>query len=184
VSREKGQELLFAAAQDLARQRGQLEEGMTASYARSVLSRTSYAIKTANGALVARLPLPDVREMLRFRQRVARRVLDFSFQRDGVLPNAIDLRRQVRLSSEEDRALVWAISQGRRYPYLGSWKRHALLSTVLLLLGVVPGVLYLLRLRRQYSTYRSNLLNLVARWRSHGKQDPDPSFFSLYDLDS
>ncbi|SBO43209.1 hypothetical protein [Cyanobium sp. NIES-981] len=184
IDREQGRQLLFAAAQDIARQQGLLDEGTTASLEQSVLSRTSFALKTEEGTLIARLPLPEVRRMLRFRHRQARLAVSrFDSSANLGLAAPMDPRQRLRLRSDEDRALVWAISQGRRFPCIGPWWRHLLIAAALLLLGVLPGVVYLVWLASRYRKHRQALNELVIRWRSLGKQDPDPSFFRLYSLE-
>lgn len=181
-SRQQGQLLLFAAAQDIARLEGRLAEGVHASLEHSVIGRSGYALKTRGGQVIDRIPLSWVREMLRFRQRVARRTVgDASVNVAGVV-NVLDLRQRLRLRSDEERSLVWAISHGRRFPYVGSMPRHDLIALGLLILGVLPGVAYLVRLSKRYADYRKHLYDLVTSWRSLGKQVPDPSFFSLYGL--
>ncbi|EDY39788.1 hypothetical protein CPCC7001_2669 [Cyanobium sp. PCC 7001] len=175
---------MFAAAQDLARQRGQLGEGVGASLDQSSLSQTSFALKTKEGKLIARIRLPEVRRMLRFRQRLASQSVARAQGGPEAQLTMMDMRMRLRLRSDEERAVVWAISYGRRFPYVGAWWRHVLIGAALLLLGVVPGVIYFIWLGGRYSTYRKDLSDLVTRWRSLGKQDPDPSFFRLYKLNN
>lgn len=183
VDRSEGLKLLFAGAQDFARQNGALAEGVSASFDESVLGRSSYALKTADGRLLSRVPLTEARAMLAFRRQLARQLLGskkveiFSDSSVGVE------RRQIRIQKEEVRALAWAIGAGRRFPYQSSETRHGLITLALLLCCVIPGlVYYVMVVRRQRSQYQEALHELVNRWRLLGRPDPPPNFFAHYDL--
>jgi hypothetical protein len=92
-------------------------------------------------------------------------------------------RRQIRLQGDQIRALAWAIGDGRRFPYQGSKTKQALITLVLLLCCVVPGlVYYVVRVLRPRREYQQELKKLEMRWRTLGKPDPPASFFALYDL--
>lgn len=183
VDRSEGERLLFAAAQDIARQQGKLGEGVNASFDASPIGRSSYALKTAAGQLITRVPLVEAREMLAYRRKVARQL--FANMKVEVMKESTAAveKRQVRLQKEEVRALAWAIGEGRRFPYQGSETKRGLIMLALLLCCLVPGFVYywfgVLKPRRQY---QEDLDNLVLRWRTLGKPDPPQSFFALYDL--
>jgi hypothetical protein len=183
VDREEGQRLLFAGAQDVARQQGKLAEGLFASYEASVLGRSSYALKTAEGRLIERVPLGEVRQMLGFRRELARQLLKKATEEVRKNKLARVERKHVRLQQDEVRALAWAIGEGKRFPYAGSENKRALITLGLLLCCVVPGLVYywygVLKPRDQY---KKDLDQLVMRWRSRGKPDPPESFFALFDL--
>ncbi|MFQ6537793.1 MULTISPECIES: hypothetical protein [Aphanothece] len=183
TSRQDGQVLLFAAAQDIARQQGKLSDGLRASLEQSVLSRTSLALKTSEGKLIARVALPEARRMLAYRRQVARELLQLSkaeVTRPG-RPPEVD-KQTLRMQEEKVRALAWAIGSGRRFPYMGSRRRHTLITVLLLLCGVLPGIVYLIWLWRRSEEYGKLLDQLLSRWRALGRPDPALNFFTLYNL--
>jgi hypothetical protein len=183
VERTEGERLLFAGAQDGARQQGKLAEGLFASLEHSSLTRSSYALKTETGHLLARVPLVKAREMLSFRRQLARQVLG-KLKVEIMKESTTKVeRRQIRLQDEQIRALAWAIGEGRRFPYQGSKTKQALITLALLLCCVVPGVVYyVVGVRKPRQRYQQDLNKLVMRWRTLGKPDPPDSFFALYDL--
>ncbi|MFM7312901.1 MAG: hypothetical protein ACKO0M_07005, partial [Cyanobium sp.] len=91
-------------------------------------------------------------------------------------------KRQIRIQKPELRAIAWAISTGRRVPMPVQRRLEPLVSVLLLLCGLVPGVIYITRgwLRRRQ--YGEDLKGLVHRWRMMGRPDPADSFFALYHL--
>lgn len=194
LSREQGLPLLFAAAQDIARQKGALGEGIGASLEQSVLSRASFALKTQEGKLILRIPLQEVRAMLRYRQGLASHIASRSNDVTLLTQWDMDLRQRLRLCNEEMRALVWAISQGRRFPTPIPWSRNVAIGAIVVLLAVAPGglggvrlvlflvpaVAYWIWLISRYVAYRKAVEDLIMRWRMNGKRDPDSSFFKLY----
>lgn len=183
VDRDEGQRLLFAGAQDVARQQGKMAEGLFASYDNSALGRSSYALKTNDGLLIARVALNEARDMLAYRRSLARRLMKKAKVevKKGSTPSVE--RQQIRLQDEEVRALAWAISEGKRFPYEGSETKRGLIMLALLLCCLLPGFIYywygVLKPRAQY---KKDLDQLVMRWRTRGKPDPPASFFALYDL--
>ena len=183
VDREEGQRLLFAGAQDVARQQGKMAEGLFASFDNSVIGRSSYALKTNDGLLIARVALNEARDMLAYRRSLARRLMKKAKVevKKGSTPSVE--RQQIRLQDEEVRALAWAISEGKRFPYEGSETKRGLITLALLLCCLLPGFIYywygVLKPRAQY---KKDLDQLVMRWRTRGKPDPPASFFALYDL--
>jgi hypothetical protein len=183
VDREAGLKLLFAGAQDVARQQGKLSEGLFASFDTSVIGKSSYALKTPDGLLIARVPLAEARQMLGYRRELTRRLMKKVKVEVRKGSTATVERRQIRLQDEEVRALAWAISEGKRFPYEGSETTRGLITLALLLCCLVPGLVYywygVLRPRAQY---KKDLDQLVMRWRTRGKPDPPESFFALYDL--
>jgi hypothetical protein len=183
VERTEGQRLLFAGAQDAARQQGKLEEGLFASFDHSSLGRSSYALKTSTGQLLARVPLAEARDMLSFRRQLARQVLG-KLKVEIMKESSTKVeRRQIRLQDDQIRALAWAIGEGRRFPYQGSETKQTLITLALLLCCVVPGlVYYVVRVLRPRQEYEQELKKLEMRWRTLGKPDPPASFFALYDL--
>lgn len=183
VDREEGQRLLFAGAQDLARQQGKMEEGRFASFDNAVLGRSSYALKTSEGLLIARVPLTEVREMLAFRRQLARRLMKKAKVEVRKGSSASVERQKIRLQDEEVRALAWAIGEGKRFPYEGSETKRGLITLALLLCCLLPGFIYYwYGVLKPRSQYKKDLDQLVLRWRTRGKPDPPASFFALYDL--
>jgi hypothetical protein len=183
VDRSDGLQLLFAGAQDFARQEGSLAEGQRASFERSVVGRNSYTLRDEADTLITRVALKDARAMLSFRRQLARQVLGDA-KAEVTKGSSVQVeRRLVRLQKGEIRALSWAIGSGRRFPYPPSENREGLITLALLLCCVVPGLVYYVRVvLRNRSTYQTNLNELVSRWRMAGQPDPPPSFFALYDL--
>jgi hypothetical protein len=183
IDRKEGQHLLFAGAQDDARQEGLLKDGRNACFEQSVLGRGAYTLRTASGELITRVPLVQAREMLRFRRAVARRLLS-DLKQDVLKESTADVeRRQIRVQPEQLRALAWAIGSGRRFPYEEGVRKKKMISVLLLFCCVVPGVIYYMnQVAKPHSQYQSNLKKLLARWHREGKPDPPASFFVLFDL--
>ena len=184
ADREEGQRLVFAGAQDYARRLGRIREGRNASYQESVIGRGGYTLRTADGALIMRVPLVQAREMLRFRRALARELLK-DLKEDVLKESTADVeRRQIRVQPERLRALAWAIGTGKRFPYEEGVKRRRWILWALLLCGLLPGVIYYYkRVRPAKRQYQADLKLLVERWHIQGKPDPPHSFFLLYDLD-
>jgi hypothetical protein len=183
VDRAEGLKLVFAGAQDYARQQGSLAEGQVASFEHSVVGRSSYALRDANEKLIARVALNDARGMLSFRRQLARQLLS-SVKVEILKESTVVVeRRQIRLQKEQVRALAWAIGAGRRFPYPPSETRQGLITLGLLLCCLIPGfVYYVMVVRGNRDRYQHNLNELVKRWRILGRPDPPASFFALYDL--
>ena len=174
--------MLFGAAQDLARQRRLLADGVRACIEASSLERGMFKLRNPRNQLIAAIPVREVRDMLAYRRELARDVM----QRAGVQlndanPTSLE-RRKVRIQTVEVRALAWAISTGRRVPMPVERKMELLSSVGLLLCCVIPGVIYILRGQQLRRAYTEDLKGLVHRWRMAGKPDPADSFFSLYYL--
>ena len=184
ADREEGQKLVFAGAQDYARRAGKIREGRNACYEQSVIGRSGYTLRTADGSLIMRVPLVQAREMLRFRRALARELLK-DLKEDVLKESTADVeRRQIRVQPERLRALAWAIGTGKRFPYEENVKRRRWILWALLLCGLVPGVVYYYRrVRPAKRQYQADLKLLVERWHIQGKPDPPHSFFLLYDLD-
>ena len=183
VDRDEGQRLLFAGAQDVARQQGKMAEGRFASYDTSVIGRSSYALKTNEGLLIARVALTEAREMLSYRRELARRLMK-KVKVEVTKGSTLSVeRQQIRLQDEEVRALAWAIGEGKRFPYEGSETKRGLITLALLLCCLLPGFIYYwYGVLKPRSQYKKDLDQLVMRWRTRGKPDPPASFFALYDL--
>jgi hypothetical protein len=183
INRDDGLKLLFAGAQDFARQEGSLAEGDRASFERSVIGRHSYTLRDENDDLIARVPLRDTRAMLAYRRELARQMMvEAKVQPKAERGQPLE-RRKVRLQKAEVRALSWAIGSGRRFPYPPRENREGLITLALLLCCVVPGLMYYVRVvLRNRNEYQNNLNELVNRWRLVGQPDPPPTFFDHYDL--
>jgi hypothetical protein len=183
INREEGLKLLFAGAQDFARQEGSLAEGDRASFERSVVGRHSYTLRDENDDLITRVPLRDAREMLGYRRELARQMMvEAKVQPKSEKGQPLE-RRKMRLQKAEVRALSWAIGSGRRFPYPPQETREGLITLALLLCCVIPGLVYYVRVvLRNRNEYQNNLNELVNRWRLVGQPDPPPTFFAHYDL--
>jgi hypothetical protein len=183
INREDGLMLLFAGAQDFARQEGSLAEGDRASFERSVLGPHSYTLRDDNDDLISRVPLREAREMLSYRRELARQMMvEAKVQPKAEKGQPLE-RRKVRLQKAEVRALSWAIGSGRRFPYPPRENREGLITLALLLCCLLPGLVYYVRVvLRNRNEYQNNLNELVNRWRLVGQPDPPPTFFAHYDL--
>ena len=65
-------------------------------------------------------------------------------------------------------------------PYRKRVKHVPLVTIVLLLCGLLPGLVFLLWLWRRRQRYQEELTALVRRWRQTGQPEPEASFFQLY----
>lgn len=184
VDRDEGLNLLFAAAQDVAREEGKLADGIFAALSESRISPTSFTLISAQGETIARVSLNKAREVIRLRREIAREITRQA--KLEITPYANDLtnRRNFRNLPEATRALAWAISNGKRFPTKGYTRRDIWIGIGLLLLGIVPGVVYLGWIARKRKRYQENLNGLILRWRSTGRQDPAPNLFAHFHLDS
>jgi len=182
TDREEGLKLLYGAALDVARQEGRLPEGATLSFEHSQLERGRFKLRDVDDRTLASVTLHDARAMLAFRREVARQVLEKAkVSVNSANPGNFE-KRQIRIQKPEVRAIAWAISTGRRMPMPVRRHLEPLVSVVLLLCGIVPGVIYILRGRKKRKQYAEDLKGLVHRWRMMGKPDPADSFFALYHL--
>ena len=183
VNRKEGLNLLFAAAQDVARADGKLAEGMYGSLEKSRISATSFTLMTASGQIIARVSLAKAREVIRMRRHIARDMT----RKAGleITPYANDLanKSNFRNLPEEIRALGWAISNGRRLPTKGYHRRDIWIGLLLLTPGIIPGVLYLGWIAQKHRRYEKNLKELVTRWRTNGRQNPAANLFAHFHLD-
>jgi len=182
TDREEGLKLLYGAALDVARQEGRLPEGAMLSFEHSQLERGRFKLRDVDDRTLASVTLHDARAMLAFRREVARQVLEKAkVSVNSANPGNFE-KRQIRIQKPEVRAIAWAISTGRRVPMPVRRRLEPLVSVVLLLCGIVPGVIYILRGRNKRKQYTEDLKGLVHRWRMMGKPDPADSFFALYHL--
>ena len=204
VSREEGERLLLGAAMDVARGRGELEEGVYVNPLNCRITRQSIVLCQSDGAMISRIPLPEARRSLAFRRQVARQAL----QRSGVVITAGSTatveRRALRNLDHQLRALAWAIGAGRRFPMPPKAQQQRLIGmllalgvllillnlvyggpaalTVLLAIALAPGGVLLWRHQKQKQQFERDLENLARRWRTLGHPDPSDSFFALYHL--
>ena len=180
TNRDEGLQLLFGAAMDVARQQGKLGDGVVASEARSALERGRFKLRNAQDHLIAAIPVQDARDMLAYRRELAREVMDQVGVHVNDLNPATVERWKIRIQKPEVRALAWAISTGKRVPYRKRLRHGRLIAILLLLCAVLPGLIYLVWMRRREKTYQRELTALVKRWRSAGQPEPLSSFFRLY----
>lgn len=172
-------EALFAAAQDLARRRGVLGRRM-ASLMHSRTSRAGYVLKDGRGSIIARLSMQEVRAIAQRRQRL----LNSSPARSELAQigsiRRIDQKMALRSQPDRVRAMAWAISTGRRVPSGAFRRRDLLIGGPLLLLGLVPGIVYLVRARWRHLRYQVDRDALVQRWRALHKPDPSEEWFASF----
>lgn len=180
TERDDGIELLFGAAQDLARQQGKLSKRIQPCPLHSGLERGLFKLRSTRNTLIVALPIQQVRDMLYERRKLASQVIESA----GIEINAANPpnleRRKVRVQTQDVRALAWAIGRGKRVPYCPKRRWAALEAVVLLLCGVVPGLLYLSWQANRRRRYRRELAELVKRWRAAGQPEPPASFYRLY----
>ena len=134
TERDDGIELLFGAAQDLARQQGKLSKRIQACPLHSGLERGLFKLRSTRNTLIVALPIQQVRDMLYERRKLASQVIESA----GIEINAANPpnleRRKVRVQTQDVRALAWAIGRGKRVPYCPK-RRWTDLEAVVLLLG-------------------------------------------------
>jgi hypothetical protein len=120
VDRSERERLLFAPTQLIARQQGTMVNGVNVAINTSRIGRNSYALKTAEGHLIARVPLAEAREMLAYLRTVARQL--FANMKVVIMKEntAAVERRQVRRLNEVVRGLALVIGEGQRFSFPGS----------------------------------------------------------------
>jgi hypothetical protein len=183
VNRDEGLILLFAAAQDVAREEGKLADGIYASLEHSRISPTSFTLMSAEGQTIARVSLAKAREVIGVRRQIAREITRKANLEITPFANDFSNKRNYRNLPEQTRALAWAISNGRRFPAKGYSRRDIWIGIALLLPGMVPGLLYLGWIAKKRKLYEADLNDLVRRWRVNGRQDPAPNLFAHFHLD-
>ena len=166
-------EELTAVAVAVARRRGQLQDASRVEGIRSSSGGASYVLLDGRGVPLARLPSDAVQEQLqRRRARLTRLFQRLRRAADRRGSASANWRTELRSWSWEKRALVWALSAHQPVPQPVFGLEQLLLLAVLLLLGVLPGVVYLGWLLLQRSRYDRELRALVNEWRSRGRPDP------------
>jgi len=183
VNRKEGLNLLFAAAQDVAREEGKLADGVYGSLEQSHISSTSFTLKSASGQMIARVSLAKAREVIGIRRQIARDMTRKAGLEITPYANDQSNKRNFRNLPEEIRALGWAISNGRRFPVKGYQKRDIWIGLLLLIPGIIPGVLYLGWIARKRRRYEKSLKELVTRWHTYGRQEPAANLFAHFHLD-
>ena len=166
-------EELTAVAVAVARRRGQLQDASRVAGIRQSTSGSSYVLLDGRGVPLARLPRDAVQKQLsRRRGRLTRLFQRLRKAAAGRRSASANWRTELRSWSWEKRALVWALSAHQPVPQPVFGLEQLLLLAVLLLLGVLPGVVYLGWLLLQRRRYERELRALVDEWRSHGRPDP------------
>jgi hypothetical protein len=183
VNREEGLNLLFAAAQDVAREEGKLADGVYGSLEQSRISATSFTLVSASGQLIARVSLAKTREVMGMRRQIARDMTRKAGLEITPYANDQSNKRNFFTLPDEVRALAWAISNGRRFPVKGYQRRDIWIGLLLLIPGIIPGVLYLGWIALKRWRYEKNLKELVARWVTNGRPNPAPNLFAHFHLD-
>ena len=183
VNREEGLILLFAAAQDVAREEGKLADGVYGSLEQSRISATSFTLVSASGQLIARVSLAKTREVMGMRRQIARDMTRKAGLEITPYANDQSNKRNFFTLPDEVRALAWAISNGRRFPVKGYQRRDIWIGLLLLIPGIIPGVLYLGWIALKRWRYEKNLKELVARWVTKGRPNPAQNLFAHFHLD-
>lgn len=182
VNRDEGLYLLFAAAQDVAREEGKLADGMYGSLEQSRISSTSFALMSSSGQMIARVSLAKAREVIGLRRQIARDMTRKAKLEITPYANDVANKRNYRNLPDEIRALAWAISSGRRFPAKGYHRRDIWIGLLLLIPGIIPGVLYLGWVAQKRRLYEKSLKELITRWRTNGRQDPAENLFAHFHL--
>lgn len=165
---------------DVARQKGKLADGVTADEACSSLERGRLKLRDHRANLIVVIPVQEARDMLAYRRELGRKVMEgVGMHVNDMNPASIE-RWKVRVQTPEVRALTWAISTGRRIPYRRRLRGTRLITVILLLCGLIPGLIFLAWNRRRNTAYQNDLAALVKRWRSAGQPEPLASFFLLH----
>jgi hypothetical protein len=183
VKREEGLNLLFAAAQDVAREEGKLADGVYGSLEQSRISATSFTLVSASGQLIARVSLAKTREVMGMRRQIARDMTRKAGLEITPYANDQSNKRNFFTLPDKVRALAWAISNGRRFPVKGYQRRDIWIGLLLLIPGIIPGVLYLGWIALKRWRYEKNLKELVARWVTKGRPNPAQNLFAHFHLD-
>jgi len=183
VNRDEALNLLFAAAQDVAREEGKLADGVYGSLEQSHISSTSFTLKSASGQMIARVSLAKAREVIGIRRQIARDITRKAGLEITPYANDQSNKRNLRNLPEEIRAITWAISSGRRFPAKGYQRRDIWIGLLLLIPGIIPGVLYLGWIAQKRRRYEQRLKELVTRWRTNGRQEPAANLFAHFHLD-
>lgn len=163
---------LFAAAQDVARQLGQLNDHL-ASQEHCRITSQSFVLNDSQGTFITRVPMAKVRQMAQSRHKLLMRIQGSREVAQISRVRQIDRRTTFRKQPDHIRALAWALSDGRRIPQGAFRPRDWWIGVGLLLVGVIPGVIYLMWARLRHRQYLADVQALVVRW--HGQHRPDPS---------
>lgn len=168
---------LFAAAQDVARQQGLLGRRQ-ASLEHSEPKGVIYLLLDADKGPIARLPLEEVRLRAAKRHQMLMGSAGVKVVAEIHPVRRIDRRVAFRMLPDVQRALAWALSEGRRVP-MGRALNCAdlLIGIALLPLCLVPGVVYLVAARRRHRQFRQDTQALLQRWRLAGRPDPSQEWF-------
>ena len=183
VKREEGLNLLFAAAQDVAREEGKLADGMYGSLEQSRISSSSFTLMSSSGQMITRMSLAKAKKVIGIRRQIARDMTRKAWLEITPYANDQSNKRNLRNLPEEIRALGWAISNGRRVPTKGYHRHDIWIGLLPLIPGIIPGVLYLGWIAQQHRRYEKSLKELVTRWRTNGLQNPAPNLFAHFHLD-
>lgn len=160
---------LRAAAIDLAVRRGGLQAPPASCGFRASSSGLSYVLVDTQGNPLARLPKAAVvSQVEKRRARLDHLIHRVSHQR---IPTTHG-RSAMRLRSWEERGLAWALSTHRPVPEPVFGSLQLVITALLLLLGIVPGLIYLAVLLQQRFRWQRAMENLLLQWTSLGRPDP------------
>jgi hypothetical protein len=167
-------EPLHAAALGLALHSGLIRSVAEVSAHLSHASSSSYALIAEDGRLLVRFPLARVKQWAKRRERVLARL-----ERRQRLARRPVYNRRADFRSQPDRvrALAWSISTGQPIPPGRFGPTQVLLALLLLLLGLVPGVIYLVWAWPRHLAYQQSLRKVERLWLAAGTPDPVDSAF-------
>lgn len=169
TSQAGGEDELRAAAIDLALRRGSLRTPDAVAGFRASGGGVSCVLMDGLGKPLARLPRSAVaRQVERRRQRLDQLLRRSRRQR---FPDT-HWRTALRLRSWEVRAQAWGLSTHRPVPEPVFSGRQLAITALLLLLGILPGLLYLASLLLQRFRRQRAMDDLLRTWTSRGRPDP------------
>jgi hypothetical protein len=159
----------MAAAAGLARRHGRLSDTGLVDAVRLSRGNATCVLLDQRGQPLARLPMAAVEAQMRRRRRRLQRLIASPRRHTG---SGAGWRDQLRLRPARERALAWALSTHRIVPQPVFDSEALLLLAVLLLLGILPGLIYLFFLLRQHRRADLEMRDLVNRWKIQARPDP------------
>ncbi len=172
-------QLLFGVAQEFAWRHHNLPPGDRASAEHSHPCRLSYALNDSDGQLIMRIPIRELEQGLRQRRRALLRLLRLRSAGITWTPSRAarydlqQLNQAIKKQPRSVMALIWAISTGQPYPRPAIGRRQVLITVLLLLCLLIPGLVYIALLAKRQRRYQKELEQLTKQWRAAGMPEPD-----------
>ncbi len=170
-------QLLFGVAQEFAWRHHNLPPGDRASAEHSHPCRLSYALNDSDGQLIMRIPIRELEQGLRQRRRALLRLLRSAgitwTPSRAAWYDLQQLNQAIKKQPRSVMALIWAISTGRPYPQPAIGRRQVLITVLLLLCLLIPGLVYIALLAKRQRRYQKELEQLTKQWRAAGMPEPN-----------